>query len=245
MPTPPSSPELDALLARRPAELHWLDPTALSGFFFAVAAAPELIEPGEWMEMVFGEDGPDAESMAELSAAVETLFAIYAEAAAMARTYDEPGLPAWIEVRPVPVDNLGGDAPLATWSRGFAYGHSWLEELWDVPLPDDLDRQFGSVFACLVLFGLDDELGPFMRRVFPGTELPELAATCVQMFAEAIQGYARMGEVVEEFRTQLVEDDGDPEAAGAGFTPQAVGRDEPCPCGSGLKYMRCCGKAVH
>lgn len=37
----------------------------------------------------------------------------------------------------------------------------------------------------------------------------------------------------------------DAQAHGAPSVPPApkVGRNDPCPCGSGLKYKRCCGKA--
>lgn len=254
MPAPRTSPELDALLARRPADLHWLDAAALSGFFFAVAAAPETIPPGAWLEMVFGDEGPDPESPDELDAAVEALFGIYHEAASLARTYDEAGLPGWIEVRPVPEDNVGGDAPLASWSRGFAYGHAWLDTLWDVPVPEGLDRQFGSVFACLVFFGLDRQLPAFMDKVYPGREVDEVAAAFLETFPEALTGYARMGRAIEEIRARLEADaaedgggDGDlaDVAVGSGFIPRAAGPGDPCPCGSGLPYARCCGKAVH
>ena len=32
--------------------------------------------------------------------------------------------------------------------------------------------------------------------------------------------------------------------SGTDIAPPKVGRNEPCPCGSGLKYKKCCGKAV-
>jgi len=27
--------------------------------------------------------------------------------------------------------------------------------------------------------------------------------------------------------------------------PKKVGRNEPCPCGSGMKYKKCCGKLIN
>lgn len=238
--TPPhTSPALAALLSRRPDELQWLGPTALSGFFFAVAAAPELIEPSEWLELVFGPGGPEADSEEELQAAVEALFALYNESAALARVYDEPALPAWIAVRADPEANVGGDAPLASWSRGFAYGHRWLADLWDHPLPDGLDQQFGAVMICLTFFGLDERLPALMRDVLPGREVPDVAALFIERFSEGLAGYTEMGRALEE---ALAEADDEGEAPPR---PAATGRNQPCPCGSGIKYKRCCERAVH
>jgi uncharacterized protein YecA (UPF0149 family) len=37
----------------------------------------------------------------------------------------------------------------------------------------------------------------------------------------------------------------DPPSVSARVAPGGAGRNEPCPCGSGLKYKKCCGRGVH
>ena len=44
-------------------------------------------------------------------------------------------------------------------------------------------------------------------------------------------------------RHDLVENRGDSEEKKTPVHSSKVGRNEPCPCGSGRKYKKCCGKA--
>ncbi len=46
----------------------------------------------------------------------------------------------------------------------------------------------------------------------------------------------------EELRFNLLKELADAEAAVKKAKPQKVGRNDPCPCGSGKKYKRCCGR---
>lgn len=48
----------------------------LQGFLFALASAPELVRPSEWMPMVFGEDEAGYESLAQAEAVLGELVAL-------------------------------------------------------------------------------------------------------------------------------------------------------------------------
>ncbi len=37
-------------------------------------------------------------------------------------------------------------------ARGFLRGHQWLEELWNVELPEDVDEEFHATFMALTFF---------------------------------------------------------------------------------------------
>ena len=63
--------------------------------------------------------------------------------------------------------------------------------------------------------------------------LEEFAESLLRGFPEALADYAGVG------RTML---GGQPEAAPDPAKPVAkVGRNSPCPCGSGKKFKKCCG----
>lgn len=266
----PTSPALDALLARRPEEFLWLGPTELAGFFFALGAAPQLVPPSEWMEVVFGDEGPEAETLEELHAAVEPLFELHNEAMDLARNLDRTDLPPWLEIRDPPEANVGGDAPLAGWARGFRYGHLWLEELWKVPLPEEVEREYASALVCLSFFGLDEALPDMLGEMDVDMDsLPRVAQRMVDLLPDAMGTYAMLGRTLEE----VLGGEGRPEDQGldaavsrdgrTGWSAEGIrtpgtveprsrpgrwgpiGRNDACPCGSGRKYKRCCGRMMH
>jgi uncharacterized protein YecA (UPF0149 family) len=70
----------------------------------------------------------------------------------------------------------------------------------------------------------------------PGGTLDELAATMHRLFPDAVTGYARMGMAIRRAVEKVERRRSEATAATPG-----VGRNQPCPCGSGKKYKRCCG----
>ncbi len=67
---------------------------------------------------------------------------------------------------------------------------------------------------------------------------PEMIAPS-EMFADALASYAHVGRSI--FEAILKQDVGERQPA----VSSKIGRNEPCPCGSGKKYKKCCGAAVH
>ncbi|MBM3817636.1 MAG: hypothetical protein FJW14_01270 [Acidimicrobiia bacterium] len=57
------------------------------------------------------------------------------------------------------------------------------------------------------------------------------------VFPEAMAGYAHLGRSIQ----RSVLEEGAQASQRASSTK--VGRNEPCPCGSGRKYEKCCGAA--
>ena len=53
----PSEAELKRFLADPGRPLGTLSYHELQGFLFAIAAAPDMVRPSEWMPIVFGETG--------------------------------------------------------------------------------------------------------------------------------------------------------------------------------------------
>lgn len=209
----------------------------LQGFLFSVASAPELIRPSEWMPFVFADKEAEYASLDEARLILGELMALYntvnggmAGAAA--------ALPVDCEFRDDVLANLDADAPIAQWSRGFMQGHQWLEESWDAHVPDALDDEFAAMLLALSFFASRDIAEAFRKETGPDQSLETLAATVRRTFPDAVAEYAHLGQSISRVLA---------EQTAAERAPQRrvkTGRNDPCPCGSGRKYKRCCGAKV-
>jgi uncharacterized protein len=224
---------LAAFLAdqRRPAGT--LSYHELQGFLFAVVSAPELIAPSEWMPLVFGDKQAGYESLEEAQAIMQELMALYNAINDGAR--GAATLPANCTFRDDVLDNLEPDAPINQWSRGFALGHQWLEDTWSECVPEEHDDEFGVIVLALSFFSSRRLAEAYRKELAPGSSLSDTAKMILEIFPESLSEYARIGRTIAAVLAE--------HAAG----PQPVrresrtGRNDPCPCGSGRKFKKCCG----
>jgi uncharacterized protein YecA (UPF0149 family) len=138
-----------------------------------------------------------------------------------------PALPEDCQFRDDVLANLEDDAPVSRWARGFAHGHSWLEESWDALLPDELDEDIGSAMLVLSFFATPGVARDLMAEI-GGTDLAETAGKMREWFPQAMADYAEIGLDIDA-------------AAHTPVRVEKLGRNEPCRCGSGKKYKKCCG----
>jgi yecA family protein len=173
----------------------------LYGFLFAIVAAPDLVLPSEWIPAIFDAEEPVFADEAEAVRFHHVIMGLYNQ---LNRDVLDATirLPVCIEVRQPAEANFGADAPLMLWSRGFAQGHDWLEEAWEVDLPQDVDEELGACLSALLFFidpkfaeGLLEESGQ------PASELPGLARTLLDNFEGAMHGYAEIGRMVYQARS--------------------------------------------
>lgn len=205
----------------------------LQGFLFTVACAPELVKPSEWMPVVFGEAEPGYASLEEAQAVITELMTLYNDVNTAVHE-SRAALPADCQFRLHDLANLGNDAPVAQWSRGFLQGHQWLEESWDPYIPDEIDQDYAAMLMALSFFASNKLAAAYCAEA-GGRELPDMARMIRDAFPDALARYAHLGRSIQQI---LLEAKADDEARQA---PRRVGRNEPCPCGSGKKYKRCCG----
>ena len=207
----------------------------LQGFLFALASAPELVSPSEWMPMVFDEQEAGYATLEEAQAVIGELMALYN--AVNAAVAEEPAAP--------PVDcvfrddilaNLDDAAPIAQWSRGFLRGHQWLEDVWESYIPEELDEQFGATLLTLSFFASRDLAEAFRKESAPPVpSLEALAETIRRVFPTAIAEYAHLGRSISRLLSEHAPPEVEPR------TNVKTGRNDPCPCGSGRKHKKCCG----
>jgi yecA family protein len=186
---------LAAALPRAPDTLGLEE---LYGFLFAVASAPDLVLPSEWIPAIFDADGTVFADEAEGVRFHHVAMALYNQ---LNRDVQDANvrLPACVEVRRPAEANFAADAPLMLWSRGFAQGHDWLQEAWDVDLPEEVDDELGACLSALLFF-IDPKFAATLLEESgqPPSELPALAQTLLDNFEGAMMGYAEIGRMVYE-----------------------------------------------
>ena len=206
----------------------------LAGFLFSMANAPELIPPSEWLPIVFNDQDARYETRSEAEEVTQAMMALYNNCV-RGRVKKKVYLPPGCEIRPQPMDNLGDDAPLSQWARGFMAGHTYLEDIWIDYTPDELDEEFGAILMVLTFFASPALADAFHKEGKGKTSLEQLADTVVMIFPDALSEYAHLGWSIFQARREA--GDLDPEMSARPKTS----RTDPCPCGSGKKFKKCCG----
>ncbi len=207
----------------------------LQGFLFAITCSPELIRPSEWVPLIFNEQDAAYASMEEAESVMSSLMALYNE---QITQFMNGGvcLPADISLHEDPLDNMGEDADLGQWSRGLIMGHDWLVEVWDAFTPELLDEELGSCLMVMSFFATKELAQAFYDESErdSGETLDEFAKKMLEIFEPAMLSYADLGSAI---RSALEDRESGTEPY---VSEPKIGRNDPCPCGSGKKYKKCC-----
>jgi uncharacterized protein len=205
----------------------------LAGFLFSLANGPELIPPSEWIPLVFNNQEALYETNDEAERVLEAMLTLYNDCI-RERTGGIVSLPPGCEIRPWPMDNLSADAPLSQWAQGFGMGYDYLAEVWNEYTPDELDEDFGALLMTLSFF-TSPKLAEAYHQETKGTgSLEQLAQSVIEIFPDAMREYAHLGRAIYQARLET----GDLDLASSGSLK--IGRNDPCPCGSGKKFKKCC-----
>jgi uncharacterized protein len=229
-----TDPELERL-ARRLAQNPNPDALpleAVDGLFCALIASPTLAGPSYYMPVILGGEPEKSAVFADSEDATETISLLMRYWNSIAEDFrngdhihvpytEEPG-----------TDNIPG----RDWARGFMRGTRLVPRGWDRLFTDEKEGM--SIAIPLVAGEVDPE---WPREPLTSEKSDELLQW---MFAGAARAY----RYFEADRHRLANQAGaamSPEEADYGepfVRPQRkVGRNEPCPCGSGAKFKKCCG----
>lgn len=196
----------------------------LDGFFAALIAGPETVMPSEYNREVFGGEMSDACEFSSLEEANQILGLMMRHWNTIAgRLFkDEVYVPLLME-------DEDGVAHGNDWARGFMRGMRMRHDGWAELVNDE--EHGGWLIPMMMLYHEHDE-DPKMR---PEPITPEKREDIIAHMAAGLVGAYRY------FR-------GHRKAyAGSAFAPEyrrmtsKIGRNDPCPCGSGKKYKKCCG----
>jgi uncharacterized protein len=221
----------------------------LQGFLFAVVNAPEVIMPSEWIPEVFNGSEIEFETMDEARSINLALMDVYnsVNEASLGDSLLPPGCIVGVDA----MADFDEQAPLSQWSRGFLAGHQWLERMWesyqsvarglaaeededdDESEEPELDEALGTIVLMLSFFSSRRLAEAFATDT--GSELATIAIVMHEGIPEAVREYVALGRNIQD----IVAREWQPQPAKR--TSPKIGRNDPCPCGSGRKYKRCCG----
>lgn len=205
----------------------------LAGFLFAVCCSPDFVPPSEWIPVIFAEGEAVYQDIDEAQDALGAIMSLYNHILSGVKRRDI-SLPPDLIVRDPAIENMQPDADLSQWSKGFMNGHSWLCEAWDETLPDELDEELGALEFVLFFFAERKLAEGFIREMWQGDQtLDEAAAIVLPVFDESMRSYANLGLSIQETLAEFNMGMGN-----AGV--QVPNRNDPCPCGSGKKFKKCC-----
>lgn len=188
----------------------------LDGFLTGLLVCPEMILPSEWLPVVWGGDGPVFEDQTEANEILGLIMALYNDIASRLK---RPATYApHLEI------DMDGSAIWELWASGFGRAIDLRPEAWltydDLP-DDDPDAMAFRVLDALA-FAADEPGGSSLPEELTrelGADAHELLAACVIDLHHA------------RLRTEQM------------ARQPKVGRNDPCPCGSGRKYKKCCLQA--
>lgn len=226
--TPESIQELSRFLAAPERPEGTLRYGALRGLLFAIANAPVLQLPSTWFARVFGE-GMEWPSEEVATSVLGTMMAVWNDI--VSGSEDGEFEEAWL---------LGAEAASdearAEWSHGFSLGYDMVREEWDelAALFEEEDRrQFD--FVQMTLHFWSDMSGFYEAfQIAEAEERETLRKRFEARTLESAQYYALLGTSIARARARHRSPTQPLRAE------QGPGRNDPCPCGSGKKYKKCC-----
>lgn len=171
-----------------------------AGFLFAVAAAPDPPAQREWLPLVLGEAEFENEHQGKaITGALDNLRDWIEQTV---RAGGSP-LPAGCEPTPEPADNIGGASPLGQWSRGFTFGHRWLQNAWQDRVPDDLEAEYGAAVLAMGFFSSRDVAQACRDQAEAVESVDDMAGHMLKLLPQAYEVYFNLGQAIRQALDEL------------------------------------------
>jgi len=200
---------------------------ALDGFFAALIAGPETVMPSEYYPEVFGGAMSDACEFGSLDEANEILGLMMRHWNDIAGTLNKDEVYV-----PLLLQDENGVAHGNDWARGFMRGMHMRHDGWAELVNDE--EHGGCLVPMMMLFHEHDEDPKMGPKPISPEKREEIIA---HMAAGLVVAY-------QDFRAERETSVGIPFGREPRRNPSKVGRNDPCPCGSGKKFKKCCGGAT-
>jgi uncharacterized protein len=217
--------ELDELLMSDVMPENGMDVSTLDGFLAAVLLNPALILPSEWLPWVWdAEDAQASPDFADLKAAERAMALIMGHYNDVARAIDAGDFEPVLYELAQPDGSEFFDAE--GWSEGFMLGVTRFVDPWWRPVLEE----HVELVAPMLLLGTE--------RGWKALEESDDPRAAARAAYEAIPN--AVAALSAHFRPMREQADRE-RLAPVRRAAAKVGRNDPCPCGSGKKYKKCCG----
>ncbi|WP_252178243.1 UPF0149 family protein [Endozoicomonas sp. 4G] len=200
----------------------------VEGFLFGIWGSPQQVPPNRWLKKIFGEAPAFTDEQQEKDAH-RIVFNLYGT---IERTI-EMGLDI------IPEDCLS-ETPederfpnLQKWSKGFGEANVMLVNFWEEVFQHKAMKELEESWtACTILLSVWSNPEQLLEKAKnPGGPNIEKMLSAVPSVAREL---ASLGLGIST-RWDAIMDTPDP------VSVTKIGRNDPCPCGSGKKYKKCCG----
>ena len=185
------------------------------GFMMALLSGPDALNPTNWLPEILGE-----ESLFDAKERTEIERLVMAMAADMRMKLDEKILPdLWF------YEDEAGNPDFYTWCNAYLYALDIVPTDWFEAVDQE---EFEDLFYPIMALGgiYDDEENGEVILHLNEKELTQLESDLPHVLLDI---YWYWQAIIN--KPQTVRREG-----------EKVGRNDPCPCGSGKKYKACCGK---
>jgi uncharacterized protein len=185
----------------------------LDGFLTGVAIGPELIPPSSWLSVIWGGEEPVFDDAEHAQAILGMIMNRYNEIL---------GHIADGVLAPIFMEGPGGEVIASDWAEGFKQAIVMRRNAWDRLFKSD---EHGHLLLPILALCCDEN----------GDSLLGLSEEIEEEFfedaGELVPQYVL--EIAEFWRTTRTANQRRPNGP-------KIGRNDPCPCGSGKKFKKCC-----
>lgn len=206
-----------AFLASPAARASTLQPLELEGYLTGLVVVPDLVPPSIWISELWGEGEPVFDSNEQVQAALDSVMGHYNS---IIQKIDKKGA-KWKPMFFTPSGDVDVEQ-CSHWVKGFWKAMMFAPEAW-LSLADD-DRTRILVEPFTVFIDLDD-----IDKLPAPDDIDEIRRENGELIPRVLPALRKLAQI----RARHDLDPAEP--------TRKAGRNEPCPCGSGKKYKRCCG----
>nr|WP_233520583.1 UPF0149 family protein [Flocculibacter collagenilyticus] len=210
----------------------------IHGFVFAIASSPEIPTPNEWMACVFQHSSSLSEEQAEqLVSCLMSLFHFYANQ----QREGEISLPPACTFKGADESN----DELSDWCNGMLLGHTFVEPTWNKAwggaseqykdvAESSMEEDLVGLLSLIATFA-DIPLALEDAEKDSRSQLRDNLQDAYETLPQALAMYVALADSLVDFLPDQMET----------FvrSDKKIGRNDPCHCGSGKKYKKCC--AMH
>jgi uncharacterized protein len=202
----------------------------LDGFLTAWICGPELVPPIEYLLLICG-DGIALEDTSNGQSVLQDFLSLimrYSNAIADTLHSGEAVLPLLLE-------DENGMTAANDWAKGFLRGMELRKSDWAALLDDE--KHGGWLVPILALaheHDPDPEMRPYKEPISA-----EARENLIVGAAAGVTGIYRYFESQRLVEKELYDD-----ATTFRRVMPKIGRNDPCPCGSGKKFKHCCGRTT-
>jgi len=223
-----SEAEIAVLAARLAANAHpeALSLEAVDGLFCALVASPATVMPHEYLPVILGgTQGEEGGLLGDLAGLSETMGLLMRYWNSIVQDFERETFHVAYLGEP------GEDGvPGRTWARGYMRGVHLARDGWSRILHDEREN---LVRYIPIVAGEVDPTWP---------KEPLTQEQSKAMLADILEGAGRAYRYFKQDRVAQAQAVAQRSQPYERADPK-IGRNDPCPCGSGKKYKRCCGAA--